>query len=172
MSVVYIISSRIEPGIYKIGQHTGDLKGLKCRYCTYLHKNLIVHWFIETENAKLLESQVLNKFNRLRVKKSNNAPTEWIKVPLENILETIFPMIPGKYNLKCDGETIILINNPVYACDETSDDIENETSDDIENESNDIINEKLNSLKKSRFNTVLTPAKENISEDTTDTTEI
>lgn len=83
-------------GVYKVGIHTGDLSKLKSRYSTYI-PNVKVHYFIEGISAKIIEQEFFKDHEKKRiVKKHSKNMSEWVSMPLDEIISELLLAIIGK----------------------------------------------------------------------------
>lgn len=91
---LYIVSTpdQINKNTFKVGIHSGTQRKLISRYHTYFPDILILFYF-PSEKADQLEKEVFNKLENNRVCDGDNHHTEWIILPLSDIIATVFSII-------------------------------------------------------------------------------
>lgn len=91
---IYIISNEInvKESRYKIGRHAGSQGKLVQRYKTPL-VNPIIYLFYPCSDAMLIETIILKVLDDNRIRDDNNRKTEWIQLPLIDILQKVLPVL-------------------------------------------------------------------------------
>lgn len=86
-NVVYLMTTPLVKGEYKLGSHTGTKKELKTRYSGAFPHGIIIHRFVEgVTNAAEVETIILNHFVGKRVLHSTTKKeSEWITASLGEI---------------------------------------------------------------------------------------
>jgi hypothetical protein len=81
----------------KIGIHSGPLNKLYSRYRTSI-PGVIIHYFVKNVDAKKLEQAILQINKAHRVGHSSGKPSEWLRLPLDQIVAQLFiVMNDGQY---------------------------------------------------------------------------
>ena len=114
-TAVYVLSepSNGNPNRYKIGSHTGELNKLISRYITSL-PDLVVHYFIELNNAKEIERIFKTNFENKRINNRNGNKCEWVIMSIDEII-TGLSLIIFKNKIVMNNDTRIINfknNNP------------------------------------------------------------
>lgn len=81
---------------YKVGKHTGKQSKLISRYKTPLI-NPIIYMFLPCEQADNVENEIKNKLKSNRVLDDNNRLSEWVDLPLCELINIIIE-ITNKYS--------------------------------------------------------------------------
>lgn len=93
MSSIYVISCPMfQNQIYKVGSHDSTLKRLISRYITSF-PYLNVHYFIHIKDAHDVESIFKEKYRSYRIANMNNRLSEWVTMPLEDIINGLLEII-------------------------------------------------------------------------------
>lgn len=108
MTSIYILSDSINIGRYKVGSHTGTLNKLKSRYITSI-PSLVVNYFIETDNAKTIETQFKQKHINERILNSKGRISEWVNMELHEIIGSLLTLLQTNSNRA--NETTIITQN-------------------------------------------------------------
>ena len=95
--MIYIITSPIheKDQTYKIGRHTGSLKELLKRYMTPI-PNAVVRFNHSTANPVEHERVILNLVGNFRILTAEGRKTEWVKMPLSDLIRTILTYFERK----------------------------------------------------------------------------
>lgn len=88
MSAIYILSDFEKINRYKVGFHTGTLHKLRSRYITGI-PTLIVHYFVEIENASDVEKEFKSKHIDKRIINTNQRLSEWVNMKLHEIISSL-----------------------------------------------------------------------------------
>ena len=93
MTFIYVISNDVysEKNMFKIGKHKGTKKMLIKRYKTYLIDPK-VYFFFPSGTVSQDECILLDRFSKFRV-----GTSEFVKMPLDNLLDSIYCYFKTKY---------------------------------------------------------------------------
>ncbi len=139
MKSIYVVSTRKRAmkNKYKVGKHAGNQRKLLGRYGTPLIKP-IIYYFKHVDDYTIIETLVLQNLDSFRIKNDNGIKTEWIRLPLKEIILEIENVVE-----QYTRNFIINIKNDSSSSDSTSSgSIENT----IENTKNNQISIKNNKV--------------------------
>lgn len=91
---IYIVSNAENhiQGRYKVGKHGGTQKQLITRYKTPLI-NPVIYFYYPCSDNSIMETAILEKLDRYRIRDENGKATEWINCALSIVVGIMLPIL-------------------------------------------------------------------------------